>query len=1003
MAPPPEDNPDLAKSLEDIALALSSHTVILQQIADATDEQASTGSGMTKHSKKSLWNLKRAAKAIPVVGKAVTVGSQEIVTAVKNSMKMQEKALSRGLNLTKVMEQQSSTTQNLTNGITGYGKALEIGWEQFAAGSRRSNQATDLLLAQTKITGGNSLKLMKEMQGLTAGTLMSNEQQTNLHSSVQSLSQRFGMTTEELVGAIGELKGSMKMYSLLNIGPEILEAGAAIGAALGPEMAKSGTKFLDSMLSAEGAITASILGVSADREALLKGEGDATRNALMMVETAGRAAHDMYQSYLQGTGDPAIAYKAVSDALGPAMAEGAMVYKGMSEAATEMGMTMTDYSAMVAERTAVSKEFATTWQSIKDEAFSPLIKVIYKVMGRVQEFVKAHRQATVIAVRVVIGMAALLAGILALKAVMIAKGVVGGVGGALRGGAAAAGGMWRGAKDALLNPLGKVFDKRMGGGGRWKGGRGRITKAPSIKDWKSKPGQFFGGLKKSWKEGPTAKSKAVGKVSSFSGGGGGGGAASKDVGSWGKSLSGMGKGLADLGKGIGGGIGGLIQNTLTGIAKGIEAFSKGKVFKGALGIALVGASLIPLAIALRMMKGVGFKTITALALTLLFFAKMGIKPFGTSAIILGAAGLGLVGLALIPLALAFSLLEGISIGQMIAFSGALIILGAAAVIAGGLSAAIFLGSLAFLALGTSLIPLAFGFSLLKGVGMDTMFAFAGALVVLSAAATGAAFLSPFIMAGASAFAVLGLALIPLAVAIAIAAPGLEQLAVVMTALAGVSIMSLFLLGPALFSVAAGLSALSAGGAVSGFFSMFTAGDDPVEKLVKMGKAAKHINKLVDSLNKLPSALNATATGLSKLSTDDIEKMGGLAMAGPYGREDSPEFTIEDSGTDMFGNPISGSTHVPAGTSLKGLKDNIAREQQRKENTDSPRMRAEAQETIVLLQAIVKAIHDANELSQENNDQGSHGINQRNRQIANSRVSPGVERRSMGQGAVGNDL
>ena len=80
MAPPPEDT-DLAKSLEDIALALSAHTVILQQIADATDEQADTGSGMTKHSKKSLWNLKRAAKAIPVVGKAVTMGSQEIVTA----------------------------------------------------------------------------------------------------------------------------------------------------------------------------------------------------------------------------------------------------------------------------------------------------------------------------------------------------------------------------------------------------------------------------------------------------------------------------------------------------------------------------------------------------------------------------------------------------------------------------------------------------------------------------------------------------------------------------------------------------------------------------------------------------------------------------------------------------------------------------------------------------------------------------------------------------------
>jgi len=853
MAPPPEDSPDLEQSLRDIATALAGLTPVLQEIADSESEQLEKAEGAGKINKKSYLSLVRQAKAIPIVGKAVTMGSQEIVAAVKGSMQMQEKALSRGLNLTKVMEQQSATTTYLTEGITGYGKALEIGWEQFAAGSRRSNKATDLLLAQTKLTGGNSLKLMKEMQGLTAGTLMSNEQQTNLHSSIQSLSQRFGMTTEELVGAIGELKGSMKMYSLLNIGPEILEAGAAIGAALGPEMAKSGTKFLDSMLSAEGAITAGMLGVSADREALLKGEGDATRNALMMVESAGRAAHDMYQSYLQGTGDPAIAYKAVSDALGPAMAEGAMVYKGMKEEADRMGMTMSNYSKMVAERTAVSKEFATTWQSIKDEAFSPLIEVITWAVGGVTEFVKAHRELTVRLVQVG-GILAIIAGLLvAFLAVQKARAVVKSVKGALGGDAA----------------------------------------------------------------------QGAGKAAGKAGGG------------FGKSLSSLGKGLANLGKGIGGGVGALIQKTLLGIGQGISSLGKG-----------VGAGIG--ALIEKSMRGIA----------------KGVEAFARAKVKAGAAGMLAVGIALVPLAASLYIMKGVGIGTILLLAGALVIFAGAA----------------------------FALGALIGTG-------AGAIAWA---------------AGVAAISALGFALLPLAAAMLIASPGLKELANVLTAVATVPMMSLFLLGPALASVAAGMVALSAGGAVSGFLSMFTAGDDPVEKLVKMGKAAKHINKLVDSLHKLPAALNATATGLSKISTDDIEKMGGISgrMEGVKKRfklnkmkahargGDGSEIIPLQSAARMGETMMTGRAPTKA-EEIQLLKADIAQSQRDQKLYDDEDWQQLMREEIEMLQLVLNKLVEGNDQRSDGLDQGSHSINQRNRQIANSRVSPGVERRSMGQGLVGN--
>jgi hypothetical protein len=106
----------------------------------------------------------------------------------------------------------------------------------------------------------------------------------------------------------------------------------------------------------------------------------------------------------------------------------------------------------------------------------------------------------------------------------------------------------------------------------------------------------------------------------------------------------------------------LIENTLGGIGRGIAAFSKsvsyGDLIKGAIAIALFGASLIPFAFALNLMAEVKMENILAAAAGLLIF---------------GAAVIGLGTLMFTGIG---AMVFGAGILAMIALGGAMMVLGA---------------------------------------------------------------------------------------------------------------------------------------------------------------------------------------------------------------------------------------------------------------------------------------------------------------------------------------
>lgn len=131
----------------------------------------------------------------------------------------------------------------------------------------------------------------------------------------------------------------------------------------------------------------------------------------------------------------------------------------------------------------------------------------------------------------------------------------------------------------------------------------------------------------------------------------------------------------------------------------------------------------------------------------------------------GALALGIMSLALIPAAFAFSLLAGIPVENILAFSIVLPLLGLSLALLGSFVGNIIMGALAIGIMALALIPAALAMQMIKDVPVENMIAFSIIVPLLALAFAGLGFLSPFIAAGAlavmsmaGAIALLGLSL-----------------------------------------------------------------------------------------------------------------------------------------------------------------------------------------------------------------------------------------------------
>lgn len=181
-------------------------------------------------------------------------------------------------------------------------------------------------------------------------------------------------------------------------------------------------------------------------------------------------------------------------------------------------------------------------------------------------------------------------------------------------------------------------------------------------------------------------------------------------------------------------------------------------------------------------------------------------------VIKGAVAIGVAGLALGgSFALALKMVKNVDPAQMLAFAGSLSMLGMTLAVLGKVGGSIIQGALAMGILGVTLIPAAYGLSLLKDINPGQMFAFAGALTLLGLAAAGLGLLLPFIAAGAGAIALLGASLIPAALAFNLLGnTPIDSIISKLTGLAAIA-PQLLLVGAGLMGIAAGLGMIAISG------------------------------------------------------------------------------------------------------------------------------------------------------------------------------------------------
>jgi len=228
------------------------------------------------------------------------------------------------------------------------------------------------------------------------------------------------------------------------------------------------------------------------------------------------------------------------------------------------------------------------------------------------------------------------------------------------------------------------------------------------------------------------------------------------------------------------------------------------VMMGAAAMGVLALSLIPAAFAFSLLAGVDVGSMIAfsVALPLLSLAAAGlgfIAPF----IMAGAGALAVLGLALIPASIAFGMIQGLDTNSIISFSKGIGVLALAAAGLGFASPFILAGAGALTMLGLALIPASIAFGMIQGLDTNSIISFATGVGILASTVALLGFAAPLITAGSFAMTALGLALIPLSIGFErMAAANVEGLVNSLQGLAGVT--------PQLFGVAAGLGAISAG-------------------------------------------------------------------------------------------------------------------------------------------------------------------------------------------------
>lgn len=330
------------------------------------------------------------------------------------------------------------------------------------------------------------------------------------------------------------------------------------------------------------------------------------------------------------------------------------------------------------------------------------------------------------------------------------------------------------------------------------------------------------------------------------------------------------------------GIGTTIKNILKGIGDGLSSF-KGSALKGAAAMVILSGALWITSKAVQNFANVKWEDLAKAGVAMAGLVGISLLLGSASVpMIIGAAALAVLGAALIPTAYALEMFNKVEWGSLAKAGVALIGLGVAGSLLGGVSPALLMGAVAIAALGVSLIPLTMSMKAFEQIDWSTLAKAGVALLGFAAIGTIMGIATPLILIASASMIIASTGIYLLSGSLSslsgsiqnLTFEPLKELTAHLFNLIAVPISQLFGLSVAITSVGASLlafqSMMALGNIGTGISKMF--GGDVVNDLQRLADMANPLYLAANAIGDLAINITSLVESLGEVDLGELSKI-----------------------------------------------------------------------------------------------------------------------------------
>lgn len=330
--------------------------------------------------------------------------------------KLQEEALTRGLNFYDVFERSQGSIEGLTGAMyssqvqwnhllfglagntkqqainakmqVGIGTAQEAVMAAFGAGLDTNSLATSRLLAANTISEKTQKQLAKMIRANTVGLGISQEGLDRLAITALGLRNQFKLTTVELQEAIGALGERLKEFGALGIAEPMQEFAMLLGSELGKGAHKMGSEMLAAATDGGKIGTVYALQAGKNLGAALDGS---TRGIAAFLYDIAKNSQETVDKFESRGAMRMVILQQINAAYGGFLVKGSMLWKEIIKKFGDVSRAGFIDQLEAAKRMAeVKQDIKTTWENIKGKIMDPLHRILLQFSEKLLKFAEGE-------------------------------------------------------------------------------------------------------------------------------------------------------------------------------------------------------------------------------------------------------------------------------------------------------------------------------------------------------------------------------------------------------------------------------------------------------------------------------------------------------------------------------------------------------------------------------------------------------------------------------------